>query len=123
MIVVDIDSPKSCAECPMNCRTSNNVVLCRNDMRKHTVMDEGCLIIGEVSNDSMSDLQKGDDLTEKESETGCTDKKCPFYLNPDYTRCKECEEMKKAGIMTPVEIARLVAGDLEDENKCGDTEK
>lgn len=24
------------------------------------------------------------------SETGCTDKKCPFYLNPDYTRCKEC---------------------------------
>ena len=63
----------------------------------------------------MSDLQKGDDLLTDDdlrllindginkckeehiytptknnfdlSETGCTDKKCPFYLNPDYTRC------------------------------------
>lgn len=49
----------------------------------------------------------------REYETGCTDKKCPFYLNPDYTRCKDCEEKKKAGIMTPVEIARLVAGEYD----------
>lgn len=81
----------------------------------------------------MSDLQKGDDLLTDDdlrqlindginkckeehtytSKTGCTDKKCPFYLNPDYTRCKDCEEKKKAGIMTPVEIARLVAGEYD----------
>ena len=102
---------------------------------------ESCTLSKDEVDNLMSDLQKGDDLLTDDdlrqlindginkckeehtytptknnfdlSETGCTDKKCPFYLNPDYTRCKECEEKRKAGIMTPVEIARLVAGEYD----------
>ena len=66
----------------------------------------------------MSDLQKGDDLLTDDDlrqliNDGINKCKEEHTYTPKYSLCKECEEKRKAGIMTPVEIARLVAGEYD----------
>lgn len=54
MILVDIDIPETCRECPMSCQHNGvneetqkleRQILCRVDWRKHEPMDEGCPIV------------------------------------------------------------------------------
>ena len=42
MIHIDIDKPKTCAECLMSCRDSFYEIYCRNDMKKHKPFDKDC---------------------------------------------------------------------------------
>ena len=51
MIVVDVDKPKYCANCLMSCKCFDKI-LCRNDMKEHTPMDDGCLIKSEITEET-----------------------------------------------------------------------
>ena len=42
MIQIDIEKPKTCAECLMACRDSFYEIYCRKDMKKHEPFDKGC---------------------------------------------------------------------------------
>ena len=42
MIQIDIDKPKTCAECLISCRDSFYEIYCRNNMKKHEPFDKDC---------------------------------------------------------------------------------
>jgi len=57
MITVNIPIPDTCSKCPMSCQIprpnySNGhidyTILCCVDFQEHTVMDETCVIKGEI---------------------------------------------------------------------------
>lgn len=51
MLLLDMEVPESCSKCLCCCKMPDNVVLCRNDMSKHTPMDDRCIIKGVVKCD------------------------------------------------------------------------
>lgn len=64
MIQIDIDKPKTCAECLMSCRDSFYEIYCRNDMKKHEPFDKDCPL-KEVPTGKWNDYytsQKGNDV-------------------------------------------------------------
>ena len=73
MILVNIDIPESCRECPMSCQ-HNGInretqrmelqILCRVDWRKHHPMDNGCPIKGEVKENRWTFIVSGDQVDE-----------------------------------------------------------
>lgn len=69
MVLVDIDIPKTCRECPMSCqynginRATQRIerqILCRVDWRKHQPMDNGCPIKGKVEENRWTFIVPGD---------------------------------------------------------------
>ena len=73
MILVNIDIPETCRECPMSCQ-HNAVneetqrlelqILCRVDWRRHKPMDNGCPIKGEVKENRWTFIVPGDQVDE-----------------------------------------------------------
>lgn len=55
MLLVDLEMPKTCKDCPMSCRgfaPEHGIyfddVICRTDYNKHEPMDDGCPIKGKL---------------------------------------------------------------------------
>lgn len=46
MLVINMEEPKTCVDCLCNCRipSPDIVILCRNDFKKHTPFDDGCIL-------------------------------------------------------------------------------
>ncbi len=67
MVLVSIDLPKNCRECPMSCQINGNnqdtlsEILCRVDWRKHEPMNNGCPIKGEVKENRWIYIVPGDE--------------------------------------------------------------
>ena len=75
MVLVNIDLPKNCRECPMSCQINgdnqdiqNKVseILCNVDWRKHEPMNKGCPIKGEVKENRWIYIVPGDEEDESD---------------------------------------------------------
>ena len=75
MVLVSIDLPKNCRECPMSCyynninhdtQTIERQILCRVDWRRHEPMNKGCPIKGEVKENRWIYIVPGDEEDESD---------------------------------------------------------